>query len=143
MSVFGATVRKASSTMPAISGPIDAVITTGVEVDAEPGGEHARRRRRRTKEPVWFARRQVGGHARRGGAPKRDAAVAALVVVEVAKRSLALHERARLAVADALRDARQGQYDPAHLVELVAFHLPGLHGVGRRRAGVRGRFGSW
>ncbi len=114
--------------------PIDAVITTGVEVDAETGGEHSRRRRRRVKGPVWFARRQVGGHARRGGAPQRDAAVAAVVVVELAKRALALHGEPRLAVAYALRDARQGQCDPAHLVELVAFHLTGLHGVGRRRA---------
>src|ERR687898_721178 len=107
--------------------PIDAVVAIGVEVDAEPSGDHARRRGGRMEEPVWFAGRQVGGHARRGGAPQRDAAVAAVVVVEVAQRPLALHEEARLAVADALSDARQGQCDPAHLVELVAFHLSSVY----------------
>jgi hypothetical protein len=84
------------------------------------------------EEAVWLAGGQVGGHARRGGAPERDAAVAAVVVVEVAERPLAVHKEARLAVADALGDARQRECDPAHLIELLAFHLIGLHEVSRR-----------
>ena len=70
--------------------PINAVVAIGVEEDAEPVGEHARCRRHWMDEPVWFARRQAGRHARRGGTPQRDPPVAAMVVVEVAERSLAL-----------------------------------------------------
>ncbi len=77
-----------------------------VEVDAQPTPEHARRRRRRSKEPPWLARRQLRGDACWRRAPQRDTAVAVVIVVEVAQRSLPLHEEARLTVTHPFRDAR-------------------------------------
>src|SRR5436190_9989210 len=71
----------------------------------------------------------------RCGAPQRDTAVAAVVLVKIAKRKLGANEEARRAMAHALADLRQSESDLPHRNKFALLRL--LHPRGQHATNVR------
>ena len=116
ISVSGATYeRRLRGSILAPLKPVDAVGTGRCRGRCRASREDTRRRRRRVKEPLRFTGSQLAGTPGGAGHRRGDAAVAAVVVVEVAQWPLARNEETRLAVAQALGDAGKAEGGSANL----------------------------
>src|SRR5258708_5166180 len=81
------------------------------------------------KESPWVDTHHRVLNIWRRGAPQRYTAVAAVVVVKVAKRKPVANKEARRAVAHALADIRQSEGDFPHEGKFALFRL--FHPMGR------------
>ncbi len=105
---------------------VDLVVTIKMQENSEPVRERPLGRRRRTEEPSWFGADQLFLDTRPSGAPQRDPAITAMVIMEVAQRPGPPDEKAWRAVAPTLSHLGQGEGDAPNRVKLTQPHPPSL-----------------
>jgi hypothetical protein len=118
--------------------PINFIID--VEEKTQPIPEMAGAARRWAKESLWVDAHHGILKIRRCGAPERDTAVAAVVVMKIAKRKLVANKEARRAMAYALADLWQTEGDFPHASKFALLRL--LHSTGQRVIRIARRVGS-